>query len=104
LYLLTGTLGAFACYEGVRSVLAFRAARTPRDVDEANLRALTAIAFASLGSGDALRYLGIVLFVVVGFAWARFALRRPKAGPTVAAESIGGESSVAAEMQLQTLD
>jgi hypothetical protein len=72
LYLLTGTLGAFACYQGVRSVLAFRTARTPRDVDEANLRALAAIAFASLGSGAALRYLGILLFVVLAFAFARF--------------------------------
>jgi hypothetical protein len=72
LYLLTGTLGAFACYEGVRSILAFRAARTPRDVDEANLRALAAVAFASLGSGAALRYIGIVLFVVLAAAWARF--------------------------------
>lgn len=72
MYLLTGTLGAFACYEGVRSALAFRAARTPHDVDEANLRALAAVAFASLGSGDALRYVGIVLFVVLALAWVRF--------------------------------
>jgi uncharacterized membrane protein len=72
LYLLTGTLGAFACYEGVRSVIAFRTARVPRDVDEANLRALAAVAFASLGSGDTLRYAGIVLFVVLAAAWARF--------------------------------
>jgi hypothetical protein len=74
LYLLTGTLGAFACYEGVRSILAFRAARVPRDVDEANLRALAAVAFASLGSGAALRYAGIVLFVVLAVAWVRFVL------------------------------
>jgi hypothetical protein len=71
-YLLTGTLGAFACYEGLRSVLAFRGARTPRNVDEANLRALAAVAFASLGSGEALRHVGIVLFVVLAFAWVRF--------------------------------
>ena len=72
MYLLTGALGAFACYEGIRSALAFRAARTPRDVDEANLRALAAIAFASLGSGETLRYVGIVLFVVLAIAYARF--------------------------------
>lgn len=46
----------------------------PRDVDEANLRALAAVAFASLGSGAALRYAGIVLFVVLAVAWARFVL------------------------------
>ena len=86
MYLLTGTLGAFACYEGVRSALAFRAARTPRDVDEANLRALAAVAFASLGSGEALRYVGIVLFVVLAFAFARFALpRRDKADQSASA-------------------
>ena len=76
MYLLTGTLGAFACYQGVRSALAFRAARTSRDVDEANLRALAAVAFASLGSGAALRYVGILLFAVLAFAYARFALLR----------------------------
>jgi hypothetical protein len=76
LYLLTGTLGAFACYEGVRSALAFRSARSARDVDQANLRALAAVAFASLGSGEALRYVGIVLFAVLAFAYARFILSR----------------------------
>lgn len=78
MYLLVGTLGAFACYEGVRSVLEFRVARTARDVDQANLRALAAVAFTSLGSGEALRYIGIVLFVVLVFAYARFVLSRPR--------------------------
>ncbi len=83
MYLLTGTLGAFACYEGVRAALTFRSARTARDVDEANLRALAAIAFASLGSGAAVRYVGMVLFVVLAIAWARFAFpRRSEGGPT----------------------
>jgi hypothetical protein len=82
-YLLTGTLGAFACYEGVRSVFAFRAARTARDVDGANLRALAAVAFASLGSGAGLRYVGIVLFGLLAVAYVRFAMRwtRGRDGP-----------------------
>jgi hypothetical protein len=89
LYLLTGTLGAFACYQGVRSVLAFRAARAPRDVDEANLRALAAVAFASLGSGEMLRYVGIVLFVVLAFVGARFVLpRRGADRPAAAPEPV----------------
>ena len=63
--LLVGAIEACALYQGVRAVLAFRGARSRDDVDAANLRALSAIAFAALGSGLALRYVGVALFAVL---------------------------------------
>jgi hypothetical protein len=76
--LLTGAIAACALYPGARAVIAFRAARTRDDVDAANLRALSALAFAALGSGLALRYVGIALFAVLLGAYASALLRRRK--------------------------
>jgi hypothetical protein len=82
--LLTGAIAACALYQGARAVLAFRAAQTRDDVEAANLRALSAIAFASLGSGEALRYVGIVLFAVLLLAYA---IGRVRAAPRLRASS-----------------
>jgi hypothetical protein len=80
--LLVGAIEACAAYQGIRAGLAFRAARTPRDLDGANLRALSAIAFASLGAGEALRYVGIALFAVLVLAFVRYARKRSTAAVT----------------------
>jgi len=77
--LLVGALAACAVYQGARAVLAFRTSSTPEDVDGANLRALSAIAFAALGSGLALRYVGLVLFAVLGAAYVRMRMRASSA-------------------------
>jgi len=67
--LLTGAIAACALYQGARAAFAFRSAQTREDVDGANLRALSAIAFAALGSGEMLRYVGLVLFAVLAAAY-----------------------------------
>ena len=69
--LLTGAVAACALYQGARAVFAFRAARTKDDVDVANLRALSAVAFATLDSGEVTRYVGVALFAVWAVAYAR---------------------------------
>ena len=62
--LLTAAVAACALYQGARAVFAFRGARTSDDVEVANLRALSAIAFATLESGEVTRYIGVGLFAV----------------------------------------
>jgi hypothetical protein len=74
--LLVGAIEACALYQGARAFFAFRAARTPADVDGANLRALSALAFAALGSGEGLRYVGLGLFTVLGASFALMRIRR----------------------------
>jgi len=74
---LTAAVAACALYQGARAVFAFRGARTKDDVDVANLRALSAIAFATLDSGEVTRYVGVALFAVWLVAYAR---RRLTAG------------------------
>jgi hypothetical protein len=69
--LLTGAVAAFALYQGARAAVAFRGARTRDDVDVANLRALSAIAFATLDSGEVTRYVGVALFAVWLVAYVR---------------------------------
>ena len=69
--LLTGAVAACALYQGARAVFAFRTARTKDDVDVANLRALSAVAFAALDGGDVIRYVGVALFAVWALAYAR---------------------------------
>lgn len=76
--LLVGAIEACAVYQGARAVIAFRGARSQQDLDGANLRALSAIAFAALGSGEALRYVGIALFVVLGAIALGIAARRAR--------------------------
>ena len=73
--LLVGAIEACAVYEGARAVIGFRTARSQHDLDGANLRALSAIAFASLGAGEALRYVGIALFAVLAVAFGLYAVR-----------------------------
>jgi hypothetical protein len=68
--LLVVAIELCAAYQTVRAVFAFRSARSSADVDGANLRALSAIAFAALGSGAALRYVGLALFAVLLFVYA----------------------------------
>lgn len=75
--LLTGAVAACALYQGARAVIAFRNARTRDDTEVANLRALSAIAFATLDSGEVTRYVGVALFAVWLVAYAR---RRLTAG------------------------
>jgi len=79
--LLTGAVAACALYQGARAVFAFRGARTKQDLDGANLRALSAIAFAALGAGEGLRYVGIALFAVLALAYAVTRLRRTLPAP-----------------------
>ena len=69
--LLTGAVAACALYQGARAAVAFRGARTQDDIDVANLRALSAIAFATLDSGEVTRYVGVALFAVWLVAYAR---------------------------------
>ena len=86
--LLVGAIEACAVYQAVRAVVSFRGARTRDDLDAANLRALSAIAFGALGAGEALRYVGIALFVVLAAAYAGSRLRR--AGPATEPEIAAG--------------
>ena len=81
--LLVGAIEACAAYQAVRAVVSFRTAQRRADVDAANLRALSALAFGALGAGDGLRYVGIALFAVLALAFARYEVRR----------RIGAESS-----------
>jgi hypothetical protein len=74
--MLVGMLMLCALYEGVRAVFAFRTATTGDDVAGANFRALAAIAFVALGSGLALRYVGIVLFGLLAAAYIRHVAKR----------------------------
>ncbi|HEV3087027.1 MAG TPA: hypothetical protein VGX96_07340 [Candidatus Elarobacter sp.] len=85
--LLVGAIEACALYQGVRAVVSFRTARAQAGVDGANLRALSAIAFAALGAGAAFRYIGIALFVVLAAAYGWMRLRR--AAPAHEPEAAG---------------
>jgi hypothetical protein len=71
--LLVGAIEACAVYQAARAFFSFRGASDAAGVDAANLRALSAIAFAALGAGEGLRYVGIALFVLLAgvFAWKR---------------------------------
>ena len=75
--LLVGAIEACALYQGARALFSFRSARTREDLEGANLRALSAIAFATLDSGEVTRYVGVGLFAVWLVAYAR---RRLTAG------------------------
>jgi hypothetical protein len=68
--LLVGAIEACALYQGVRAVIAFRTARSHRDVGRANLRALSAIACVALGLGGAFRYIGLTLLLTAIVAYA----------------------------------
>ncbi|MBV8299196.1 MAG: hypothetical protein JO083_06620 [Candidatus Eremiobacteraeota bacterium] len=86
--LLVGAIEACALYQAARAVISFRSARTRDDLDGANLRALSALAFAALGAGEGLRYVGIALFALLGLAYAVTRLRR--AGPAPEPEIAAG--------------
>jgi hypothetical protein len=86
--LLVGAIEACALYQGARAAFSFRGARTREELDGANLRALSAIAFAALGAGEGLRYVGIALFGVLALAYAAIRLRR--AGPAPEPEIAAG--------------
>jgi hypothetical protein len=87
--LLVGAIEACALYQGVRAAFSFRTARTREQLDGANLRALSAIAFGALGAGEGLRYVGIALFAVLALAYAGIRLRRA-AGPAPEPEIAAG--------------
>ena len=91
--MLVGTLMLCALYQGLRAVLAFRAARGADDVQGANFRALSSIAFVALGSGLALRYVGLALFAVLLAAYAGTRIARAAAQRERSSASIATISS-----------
>jgi len=85
--LLVGAIEACALYQGVRAVIAFRTAHSDRDVEWANLRALSAIACVPLGLGGAFRFIGLTLLLVAIVAYF-LAVRATRQHPvSVAAHS-----------------